>query len=431
MRPLHVVRSVLGLLSLSALWLGGPPAEAQMRGHGGPVRALAVMPGGDIAISGGFDQAVIVWGIATGTALGVLRFHEGAVNAVAPLPDGGFATASEDGRIALWRIGRPEPERIVSEHTGPVAGLAVSPDGLHLASASWDGTARVRPLAGGPARVLEGHAGPVNAVAFLPDGRIVTAGYDAALRIWPAGDGPPRITTFPTPLNALAVTRDGEIAVAGGDAVVHLLRPDGSERAAVDVGPNPVIALALSPDETRLAAATAGGTVALVDRAGGRILRRLVGPGLPVWSVAWRGDELVTGGGDRLVRRWNAGTGEPIGALSVARPTDSLAAFHGDRGAEVYRACVACHALRPEEGPRAGPNLAGIIGRRIASEPGYRYSEALKAMDLVWDATTIARLFEVGPARYTPGTRMPEQTITDAGDRAALVRFLEKATALP
>lgn len=431
MRPLRVMRSVLGMFGLLAVSLATPPALAQMRGHGGPVRALAVVPGGDIAISGGFDQAVIVWGIATGTALSVLRFHEGAVNAVATLPDGGFATASEDGRIALWRNGRSEPERVLSEHTGPVAGLAVSPDGLQIASASWDGTARVRPLAGGPGRVLEGHTGPINAVAFLSDGRIATAGYDATLRIWPSADGPPRVTPLPTPLNALAVTRDGEIAVAGGDAIVRLLRPDGGERAAADVGPNPVIALAFSPDETRLAAATAGGTVALIDRASGRILRRLVGPGLPVWSVAWRGDELVTGGSDRLVRRWNATTGEPIGALSLPRPADTLAAFHGDRGAEVFRACVACHALTPEAGPRAGPNLAGIIGRRIASEPGYRYSDALKSMDLVWDTTTIARLFEVGPARYTPGTRMPEQTITDADDRAALVRFLEKATALP
>lgn len=427
MRNLRCLRP----FALLALWLAAAPALAQMRGHGGPVRALAVMPGGEIAVSGGFDQAVIVWGIATGTALSVLRFHEGAVNAVVPLPDGGFATASEDGRIALWRIGRPEPERVFAEHAGPVSALAVSPDRLHLASASWDGTARVRPLAGGPARVLAGHRGPVNAIAFLPDGRIVTAGYDATLRIWPAGDEPPRIVTLPTPLNALAVTGDGEIAAAGGDAIVRILRPDGSARAAIEVGPNPVIALALSPDQTRLAAATAGGTVAIIDRAGGAILRHLVGPGLPVWSVAWRGDELVTGGSDRLVRRWNAASGEPIGALSLPRPADTLAAFHGERGAEVYRACIACHALTPEDGPRAGPNLAGIIGRRIASQPGYRYSDALRSMDLVWDATTIARLFEVGPARYTPGTRMPEQTITSPEDRAALVRFLEKATALP
>lgn len=412
----------------------GVGAEAQMRGHGGPVRALAVAPSGGLAISGGFDQAAILWAIEPGTALTVLRFHDGAVNAVAALADGGFVTASEDGRIALWRAGQPEPERVFSEHDGPVVALAVSPDGLSLASASWDGTARIRPLAGGPTRVLDGHQGNVNAVAFLPDGRPVTAGYNATVRIWPAaGDGPPVVRTLPTVLNALAVLADGEIAAAGGDAVVRFLRPDGSVRAEVDIGPNPVIALAPSPDGTRIAAATAGGAVAVIDRVEARIRHRLVGPGLPVWSVAWRPDgrELLTGGSDRLVRRWDARTGEPIGPLAMARPVDPLAAWHGDRGAEVFRACVACHALRPEDGPRAGPTLAGIIGRRIATASDYRYSEALKGMDIVWDARTIARLFEVGPARYTPGTRMPEQTITSAEDREALVRFLEHATATP
>jgi cytochrome c len=46
----------------------------------------------------------------------------------------------------------------------------------------------------------------------------------------------------------------------------------------------------------------------------------------------------------------------------------------------------------------------------------------------VWTPETVAKLFEVGPAKYTPGTKMPEQTIGAAADREALVKFLEKAT---
>ena len=38
------------------------------------------------------------------------------------------------------------------------------------------------------------------------------------------------------------------------------------------------------------------------------------------------------------------------------------------------------------------------------------------------------RRFEVGPAAFTPGTKMPEQTITDPADRAALIDWLEKVT---
>ena len=69
-----------------------------------------------------------------------------------------------------------------------------------------------------------------------------------------------------------------------------------------------------------------------------------------------------------------------------------------------------------------------MFGRRIATAPGYNFSEPLKTMDIVWSAETIQKLFEVGPSRYTPGTKMPEQTIGDPADRAALVRFLEEAT---
>lgn len=428
---MHMRLPILGMI---AALLFGAPALAQMRGHGGPVRALAVTGDGRLAISGSFDQAAIVWGLDTGTALSVLRFHDGAVNAVAALPDGRFATASEDGRIALWRLGAAEPERVLEGHAGPVAALAVAPDGADLASAAWDGTARIWPLAGGTARILEGHKGNVNAVAFLPDGRPVTAGTDATVRIWPRageGEGPAATITLPTALSALAVTPDGEIAAAGADATVRFLEPDGTVRAAVELGVNPVIALAAAPDGQRIAAATAGGAVAVIAREAPRVLFILVGPGLPVWSVAWRpeGNELVTGGSDRLVRRWSASTGAPIGPLAMPRPADALAAFHGDRGAEVFRACVACHGLTPEEGPRAGPTLAGLFGRRIATVPDYRYSDALRRMDIVWTPETVSRLFEVGPARYTPGTRMPEQTINSAEDRDALMRFLEKATA--
>jgi cytochrome c len=107
---------------------------------------------------------------------------------------------------------------------------------------------------------------------------------------------------------------------------------------------------------------------------------------------------------------------------------DPLAAFAGDRGAEVYRACVACHTLSADESNRAGPTLAGLFGRRIATLPGYRFSEALRHLDIVWTPETVAKLFEVGPATYTPGTRMPEQRIGSAEDRAALVAFLGRAT---
>src|SRR5436189_279422 len=183
-------------------------------------------------------------------------------------------------------------------------------------------------------------------------------------------------------------------------------------------------------DGALVAAAGIRGSVTVIERASGKLARTLVGPGLPVWSVAFLPDNrtMLTGGTDRMVRRWDALTGDHIGAVAMGTPEDPLAAYAGDPGAEVFRACVACHTLSPDEGNRAGPTLAGVFGRRIATLPGYNFSDALKKLDIVWTPETVAKLFEVGPARYTPGTKMPEQTIGSPDERAALVTFLEKAT---
>jgi cytochrome c len=410
--------------------LAASSATAQLRGHGGPVRALAVSADGQRALSGSFDSSAILWSLNDDAAEKVLRFHDGAVNAVTILSPDRVATAGEDRRIAIWSIGADQPNRVLEGHEGPIAALAVSPDGIWLASASWDHTVRLWPLGSGDARALTGHQDNVNGVAFLPDGRVVSAGYDATLRIWPAGDGSPLVVSLPSPLNSVAVAPDGEIATAGADGKVYFVSPAGERRDEVVAQSSPIVALAISWDGNLVAASGIRGSVAILDRGTHTLARTLIGPGLPVWSVAFLPDNktLLTGGTDRVIRRWDALTGDPIGSVALSEDHDPLAVYAGDHGAEVFRACVACHTLKADAGPRAGPTLAGVFGRRIASLPGYNFSPALKKLNIVWTPETVAKLFEVGPASYTPGTKMPEQRIGSADDRKALVDFLERAT---
>jgi cytochrome c len=406
-------------------------AQAQLRGHGGPVRALVVSPDGSQAMSGSFDTSAIRWSLTRNVAEQVMRFHDNAVNAVAWLKDGRIVTAGADAHIAIWTPGKPDPDTVLDGHSGPIAGLAVSGDGNWLASASWDHTVRLWPLNGGAPRVLEGNSQNVNGVAFSPGGgELVSAGYDASLRIWRLADGDVSVHNLPTPLNAVVIAPDGEIVAAGADGKVYFLSPQGEPRGELQASATPVIALAMSPDGQLLAAASIRGSVAVIERQARKLGHTLVGPGLPVWSVAFfpDGHTLLTGGADRTIRRWDALTGEPIGAVVIGAPDDPLAAYAGDPGAQVFRACVACHTLSSGEGNKAGPSLAGIFGRRIASLPGYRYSDALKQMNIVWTPETVAKMFEVGPMAYTPGTKMPEQKIGSAEERKALVGFLAKAT---
>jgi cytochrome c len=419
-------------LFVPALVLSLVPAQAQLRGHGGPVRALAISPDGSRAISGSFDTSAIRWSLDRNVAEQVLRFHDGAVNAVAYLKDGRIVTAGADAHIAIWTPGKQAPDAVLDGHAAPIVDLAVSPDGKTLASASWDHTVRLWPLDGGAPRVLEGNLQNVNGVEFSPDGgEVISAGYDASVHIWRLSDGGVTAHNLPTPLNTVAVAPDGEIVTAGADGKVYFLSPRGKTLAAIDVSPTPIISVAISDDGKLIAAAGLRGSVAVIDRQARKVANTLIGPGLPVWSVAFFPDNrtLLTGGADRMIRRWDAVSGEPIGSVVIGAPDDPLKQYAGDPGAQVFRACVACHTLSPEEGNKAGPTLWHIFGRRIATLPGYNFSPALKQLDIVWSPETVSKLFEVGPATYTPGTKMPQQTIGSPEERKALVEFLGKVTA--
>jgi len=425
-----MLRGIQSLVLTCAL-AASAPAQAQLRGHGGPVRAVAVSADGMTALSGSFDTSAIRWSLTRGAAEQVLRFHDDAVNAVALTRDGRAVTAGADGRIAIWSVGKPAPDTVLEGHTAPIVALSISPDGAWLASAAWDNTVRLWPLGGGAPRLLEGHTQNVNGVAFTPDGKsVVSAAYDLTLRIWPLDDAAPTIVTLPTPLSGVAVAPNSEIVAAGANGMVYFLDAAGEVKAELQASPTPIISVAVSADGALVAAAGIRGSVAVIERAARKLARTLVGPGLPVWSVAFLPDNrtLITGGTDRMVRRWDAVTGDHIGTVALGTPEDPLAAYAGDPGAEVFRACVACHTLSADEGNRAGPTLAGIFGRRIATLPGYNFSEALKKLDIVWTPETVAKLFEVGPMAYTPGTKMPEQRIGSETDRKALTDFLAKVT---
>ncbi len=418
---------------LLAALLAPLPAFPEMRGHGGPVKALAISANGATIVSGGLDTAVIRWSHDRESAEQVLRFHAGGVTAVAALPQDWTVSGGEDGKIALWSPTAPQPMRVLDGHQGPVAALAVAEQIGGIASASWDGTVRVWIGTGvleNKPFVIEGHQGNVNGVAF---GRrlntIVSAGYDGSIRVTSLTGAAPTLVRLPTPINALATAFDGEIIAGGADGKVYIRKEDGSERLTIDVQEMPVTSLAVSADGEMIAAAGLRGAVTIISRETGRTLTTLVGPGLPVWSLAFHpeGKILVTGGADRMLRKWDVATGQPL-APANAPKADFSPSQMNERGAQVFRACEACHSVTPDGGNRAGPTLHGVFGRKAGGLAGYEYSAGFAAHGITWNAETIAKLFREGPSVVTPGTKMPEQTITDPEDLAALVEWLEKVT---
>ena len=401
----------LPALQACALALVASGASAyDLTGHGGPVRALAVAEGR--VLSGSFDTRTILW--EGDRARQITRFHEGAVTAVALLPDGRFASGGQDGRAAIWGEG-VEPLAVAQAHDLPVAGLVAVPGGL--ASVGWDGRLVLWPDGQSP-QVIPAHEGQITGLA-LHGGGLASAGADLKVRFWGLDGSATGSVDLPAPPTA--------VASAGGALVVTL-----SDGGVLRIGAEGLPVRVAVSDRSLISVAAGDGVVAVAGITGQVWLldpetldTRLVidtGQGA-VWSLGLAEGVLLTGGNDGLVRRWTL-DGVPLGeGRSAQDPT-----LTNPRGAEVFRACAVCHTLTEDDGARAGPTLHGIFGRRIATAPGYDYSPALRELDIVWTPETVAELFEYGPEAYTPGSRMPEQRIGSEADRTALVQYLLSVT---
>ena len=103
-------------------------------------------------------------------------------------------------------------------------------------------------------------------------------------------------------------------------------------------------------------------------------------------------------------------------------------AAEGDpkRGAEVYRACVSCHALEPGL-HLSGPSLDGVWERPAGAAEGFgRYSQDLKQAGFAWNAAALDGWLKA-PQQMVPGAYMVFRGIDDAQARADLIAFLEIA----
>ena len=103
-------------------------------------------------------------------------------------------------------------------------------------------------------------------------------------------------------------------------------------------------------------------------------------------------------------------------------PVSALA----EDGAKLFTPCRACHSFDAAERGMPGPNLAGLIGRKVGGDEAFDYSPVLRkanADGLRWDAERLDR-FLADPAEMFPGLWMSIRGVEDAAERQALVHFL-------
>ena len=252
---------------------------ATLEAHAYPVRAVAFSRDGTLA-SASWNDAIKLWDVTT-------RKETATLEGIAPLAfsrDGSvLASGSDNRRITLWDVRTLEKIATLEGHTEQINAVAFSPDGSLLASGSGyfdseDQTVRLWDVDRREQIATYEHAGAIWSVAFSPDGTILASAVglpDNAVRLWDVRTRREVTRLWHSgAVLAVAFSRGASILASGftsdrGDGKVALYDPLTTELIGIFLPFRPrsggVRSLAISHDETTLAAGTEYHTIELRD----------------------------------------------------------------------------------------------------------------------------------------------------------------------
>lgn len=102
-----------------------------------------------------------------------------------------------------------------------------------------------------------------------------------------------------------------------------------------------------------------------------------------------------------------------------------MASADAAAGEKVFSKCKSCHKIDGSDS--IGPHLNGVVGRAVASDANFAYSDAMKAH--VADAPNwtpdALNIFLTAPGKAVPKTKMSFAGLPKIEDRANLVAYLE------
>jgi cytochrome c len=104
--------------------------------------------------------------------------------------------------------------------------------------------------------------------------------------------------------------------------------------------------------------------------------------------------------------------------------TTSRAVAAGDvtAGEKVFSRCAACHATEAGAN-KIGPSLAGIVGRKAGTVPGFSYSPALANANITWNESSLDEFLQ-NPSGLVHGTKM-FTNVPNGDDRQNVIAYLE------
>ncbi len=156
-------------------------------GYSSSFAALALSPDGRLALTGDEDKNVVVWDVARGVPLRVLRGHRAGVFSVAFSSDGTKALSGGlDGALRLWRVADGALLREIDGGKAPIFVARFSPDQRFALAGDQAGALKLWDLASGRlALERRDHRAMVVAALFTNDGRrAITTDMDNHVIVW-------------------------------------------------------------------------------------------------------------------------------------------------------------------------------------------------------------------------------------------------------
>ena len=118
------------------------------------------------------------------------------------------------------------------------------------------------------------------------------------------------------------------------------------------------------------------------------------------------------------------GAAAPTGAPDISALYASADAAAGQ--AYFEKKCSTCHSIDKGGANKVGPNLWGVLGRKVASHGGFNYSKGMQSHgDRSWTWEEMNQ-FQFKPAKWVPGTIMAYAGTSKDQDRANLIVYLNK-----
>ncbi|MEG9883276.1 MAG: cytochrome c family protein [Hyphomicrobiales bacterium] len=104
-----------------------------------------------------------------------------------------------------------------------------------------------------------------------------------------------------------------------------------------------------------------------------------------------------------------------------------LAKADATKGRKQARVCTTCHSFDKGGPNRIGPNLYGVVGRKVATHEGFSYSAAMRKKAEKIGSWSFAALnqFITNPQKYVSRTKMSFAGLRNDERRANLLAYLQ------